>query len=46
MMHLKLLKKIRASQSKRHRWKETTKIRAEINELENKRKIGQINETN
>jgi hypothetical protein len=43
--HLKALKLKEASISKKSRWQEITKIRAEINQVETKRTIQRINKT-
>jgi hypothetical protein len=45
MMHLKLLEKQEKNKSQTSRWREITKIRAEINEIKTKQTIPRINET-
>jgi hypothetical protein len=44
MMHLKLLEKQEQTKPKIRRWREITKTRVEINEIETKQNIERINE--
>jgi hypothetical protein len=45
MIYFKLLEKQEQTKHKTSRWRETIKVRAEINEIENKQTIQRINET-
>jgi hypothetical protein len=44
-VHLKTLEQKEANTSKRSRWQETIKLRAEINQVETKRTTQRINKT-
>jgi hypothetical protein len=45
MIHLKLLEKQEQTKPKTSRWREITKIRVELNEIETKQTVQRINET-